>query len=90
MIKVWILPLKQKQSTCYDQSIENDSMLFNDSIKTKFLCELALESSIIDFQLSESLLATVCEDGNLYMWSFNAHKLIINYDKSQVSIYLLK
>ena len=61
-IKIWRSP-----SLTNKQSNEN-----RDFIRTEYLSELGHDSAVVDFQLSRSYLASICEDGNLYMWKLNA------------------
>lgn len=75
LIKVWILPLKQAKS--------NNS---NDSIRTKFLYELTFESSVVDFQASYSYLASICDDGNIYIWKLDPKNIIKKFENSKFSL----
>jgi hypothetical protein len=61
-IKIWRSP-----SLVNKQSNEN-----RDFIRTEYLSELGHDSAVVDFQLSRSYLASICEDGNLYLWKNNA------------------
>jgi hypothetical protein len=47
------------------------SLLHSDTIKVQLLGELSHESSVIDFELTKSYLASLCEDGNIYLWKSN-------------------
>ena len=60
-IKIWRSP-----SLTNKQSNEN-----RDFIRTEYLSELGHDSAVIDFQLSRNYLASICEDGNLYLWTIN-------------------
>lgn len=84
LIKIWILPLKQQQQNSQRNSLQPDSMIYTDSIKAKFLYELAFESSVVDFQVGNFFLASICDDGNLYIWNFDPKKIIAKYEKSQL------
>lgn len=86
LIKIWILPLKQQQQDSQKNSLQSDSMMYTDSIKAKFLYELAFESSVVDFQVGKSFLASICDDGNLYIWKFDPKKIIAKYENSKVII----
>ena len=57
-IKIWRTP-----SLTNKQSNEN-----RDFIRTEYISELGHDSAVVDFQLSNNYLASICEDGNLYMW----------------------
>ena len=60
-IKIWSSPsLTNKQS--------HDSREF---IRTEYLSELGHDSAVVDFQLSRSYLASICDDGSLYLWKLN-------------------
>lgn len=85
LIKIWILPLRQQQLS--SNSFQSDSMMYTDSIKAKFLYELSFESSVIDFQVGKSYLASICDDGNLYIWKFDYKKIIAKYENLKVNIY---
>lgn len=48
-----------------------------DSIKLQFLNELSHDSSVVDFDLTETYLSSICDDGNLYLWKMNKKNLSI-------------
>ena len=68
LIKIWLLPLRSAKMSGHGNG--------NQTIKTKFLCELAHDASIVDFELSESYLASICDDGNLCLWSFDKQQIL--------------
>ena len=67
LIKIWLLPLRSAKMCGHNGP---------QSIKTKFLCELAHDASIVNFELSESYLASICDDGNLCLWSFDKTQIL--------------
>ena len=73
VIKIWVLPLSKS----------------GDSIRVKFLCELSFESSVVDFQVGKFYLASICEDGHLYIWKFDSKKIVKKYASSQVIVLVL-
>lgn len=64
IIKLNHLTLKNPKST--DFFLPN-----NDSIKVKLMSELAHDSSVTDFCTSKKYLASICDDGNVYIWKLN-------------------
>ena len=48
-------------------------------LRTKFVCEICHDSMVVDFELAgddaRMYLATICDDGSLYVWRMNAEAL---------------
>ena len=65
----WDSLIKLHHLTLKNKSITADFL--NESIKVKCLSELAHDSSVIDFFVSKKYLASLCDDGNVYIWKFN-------------------
>jgi hypothetical protein len=59
LIKIWRSPLPNKAT------IETNGAKF------EFVNELCHDSSVLDFQISPSYLASMCDDGNLYLWKLS-------------------
>jgi len=55
--------------------------LGKDTLKAHFITELAFESSVADFHVSQTHLAAITNDGNAHLWRLDARKLISRYEK---------
>jgi len=50
--------------------------LRKETLKARFITELAFESSVVDFQVSKAHLAAICDDGNAHVWRLDVRKLV--------------
>lgn len=71
-IKIWLTSPISKPRSHKQRSSSLSSSMFDQNFKLQFLNELSHDSAVLDFCLTRTHLASICEDGDVLLWRLNS------------------